>query len=85
METLLGKKIQAKVIDENDQFYFAQAEDGLTYRIDKSEIKKPLKKDSNFSGFAYENANHERQMTREAPKATTGKYGWGRWLRFAKT
>ena len=26
METLLGKKIQAKVIDENDQFYFAQAE-----------------------------------------------------------
>lgn len=44
METLLGKKIQAKVIDENDQFYFAQAEDGLTYRIDKSEIKKPLKR-----------------------------------------
>ncbi|MBW9300396.1 CvfB family protein [Pediococcus acidilactici] len=77
METLLGKEIQAKVIDENDQFYFAQAEDGLTYRIDKSEIKKPLKKDSNFSGFAYENANHERQMTREAPKATTGRYGWG--------
>jgi predicted RNA-binding protein (virulence factor B family) len=77
MESLLGKMEKGKVIDENNDFYFAQLADGLAYKIDKKEIKKPLKKGSLFTGFTYENADHDRQMTREAPRATAGKYGWG--------
>lgn len=77
MSTLLGQVAKGKVIDENDDFYFAQLEDGHTYKIDKKEIQKPLKKGSLFSGFTYENADHDRQMTRQMPKATSGKYGWG--------
>ena len=84
METLLGKTIQANVIDENDDFYFAQAADGLTYRIDKTEIRKPLKKNSKFKGFAFENADHERQMTRNQPNATLSKYGWGKVVKVRK-
>ncbi|TLQ04907.1 CvfB family protein [Pediococcus stilesii] len=77
MSTLLGQVAKGKVIDENSNFYFVQLEDGLTYKLDKKEIKKPLKNGSLFGGFVYENANHERQMTRVQPKATSGKYGWG--------
>lgn len=77
MDTLLGKVEKGKVIDENDDYYFVQLSDGNAYRLDKKEIKKPLKKGSFFTGFTYENADHDRQITRETPRATAGKYGWG--------
>lgn len=81
MESLLGKVSKGKVIDENDQFYFVQLEDVKTYRLDKKEIKKPLKQGSFFSGFAYENVNHELQITREAPDIRVGRFGWAKVVR----
>jgi len=40
MEELLGRVIAGKVTDENENDYYVQIS-GTTFRLDKSEIKKP--------------------------------------------
>lgn len=77
MNTDDGTIITAKVTDENDKEYFVQ-KDGITYSLNKKEIKKPLKMGSNFKGFAYENEKHEMQITRDIPEVGIDSYGWGK-------
>jgi predicted RNA-binding protein (virulence factor B family) len=74
--TLLGRIVGGQVTDENDKEYFVQVS-GLTFRLDKAEIKKPLKHGSQFKGYAYENEHHQLQITREAPKVQVDHYGFG--------
>jgi predicted RNA-binding protein (virulence factor B family) len=68
--------IRAQVTDENTTYYFAQI-DGITYQIDKSELEKPLKIGGYISGFAYENEQHQRQITKAIPSAQQDQFGWG--------
>lgn len=84
MEELLGRIIAGKVTDENEHDYFVQVA-GTTFRLDKTEIKKPLKLGSNFRGFAYENEAHDFQMTRDAPAAQVDHYGLGTVVRSQRT
>lgn len=77
---LLGRIISGEVTDENDKQYFVQT-NGLTFRLDKGEIKKPLKLGSQFKGFAYENEQHQLQITRDAPKVQVDHYGFGEVVR----
>lgn len=77
---LLGRVISGEVTDENEHEYFVQVS-GLTFRLSKSEIKKPLKHGSNFKGFAYENENHQLQITREAPQVQVDHYAFGEVVR----
>lgn len=72
----IGEIISAKVTDENDKYYYAQI-DGLTYEIDKSELQKPLKIGGVVTGFAYENENHNLQITKNIPDVRLGHYAWG--------
>lgn len=84
MEELLGRIITGKVTDENEQDYFVQV-DGTTFRLDKAEIKKPLKLGANFKGFAYENEGHDLQITRNAPAVQVDHYGMGTVVRSQRT
>lgn len=77
---LLGRIINGEVTDENDKQYFVQTS-GLTFRLDKAEIIKPLKLGSHFKGFAYENEQHQLQITRNAPKVQVDHYGFGEVVR----
>ncbi|MTV81212.1 CvfB family protein [Secundilactobacillus folii] len=79
-EQLLGRLISGEVTDENDKEYFVQVS-GLTFQLDKTEIKKPLKHGSHFTGFAYENEGHHLQMTRNAPKVMVDHYAIGEVVR----
>ena len=45
--------------------FFAQI-DGLTFKLDKSELIKMPKMGSKISGWAYENENHELQLNEES-------------------
>ncbi|GAK47427.1 RNA-binding protein [Secundilactobacillus oryzae JCM 18671] len=76
MNELLGRIIQGKVTDENEKYYFVQV-NGETFQLDKTEILKPLKLGSQFSGFTYENESHKFQITRNAPKVQVGHYDFG--------
>lgn len=76
MENVLGRIVAGKVTDENEEDYFVQVA-GTTFRLSKSEIKKPLHLGSNFRGFTYENEDHQMAMTRNAPDAQVDHYGWG--------
>ncbi len=75
MNNLIGRIITGKITDENDKYYFVQSE-GVTFELDKSEIKKPFKIGANFKGFAYENENHKLQITRNIPKIRMDHYGF---------
>ncbi|GAX01808.1 CvfB family protein [Secundilactobacillus silagei] len=77
---LLGRIISGEVTDENDKEYYVQT-NGLTFRLDKTEIEKPLKLGSRFKGFAYENEQHQLQITRNAPKVQVDHYGFGEVVR----
>jgi len=84
MEELLGRIIAGKVTDENEKDYYVQVS-GTTFRLDKAEIKKPLKLGSIFKGFAYENEDHDMQITRDAPDAQVDHYGLGTVVRSQRT
>lgn len=84
MEELLGRIIAGKVTDENEKDYYVQVA-GTTFRLDKSEIKKPLKLGSIFKGFAYENEDHDMQITRDAPAVQVDHYGMGTVVRSQRT
>ncbi|MEN3239442.1 CvfB family protein [Fructilactobacillus sanfranciscensis] len=72
-----GRIITGTVTDENENEYFIQ-KDGITYSLDKSELKKPLKIGSEFKGFAYENEKHNQRITREIPEVGVDSYSWGK-------
>ncbi|GAK30420.1 RNA-binding protein [Weissella oryzae SG25] len=76
MTMKIGDIIAAKVTDENDHYYFAQV-DGLTYQVAKDELAKPLNIGSLVSGFAYENEQHQLQITKNVPAVRLGHYAWG--------
>lgn len=73
---LIGRTIQAKVTDENDRFVFAQA-DGETFRLAKDELRSVPRMGALITGFAYENADHQLQLTKTAPKSGIDRYAWG--------
>lgn len=77
MDTIekIGYVQTGQVTDQNDQNYFVQI-DGTTYQLDKTEIKKPLKLGSNFTGFTYENEQHKLQITRFQPEIQVDHYGF---------
>ena len=54
LKDIIGRNITAMVTDENEKFVFAQ-KDGMTFRLDKSELIKLPKLGSMITGFAYEN------------------------------
>lgn len=79
MNELLGRVIEAKVIDSNDKYYFVQ-KDGKTFQLLKSEMEaegKELHIGGLITGFAYETENHDMQMTRVLPKVQIAHYAWG--------
>lgn len=84
MEELLGRIVAGKVTDENEKDYYVQVA-GTTFRLDKSEIKKPLKLGADFKGFAYENEDHDMQITRDAPEVQIDHYGFGTVVRTQRT
>ncbi|WP_261809235.1 CvfB family protein [Levilactobacillus humaensis] len=84
MEELLGRIVAGKVTDENEKDYYVQVA-GTTFRLDKAEIKKPLKLGSVFKGFAYENEDHDMQITRDAPEVQVDHYGFGTVVRTQRT
>ena len=76
LKDIMAQNVTATVTDENDEFVFAQI-DGLTFKLDKSELIKVPKMGSKISGWAYENENHELQLTKNPPKSGVDKYAWG--------
>lgn len=74
MQELVGRVIEAKVTDSNDKYYFMQKA-GVTFQMLKSEMDaegKTLHIGGLITGFAYENENHQMQMTRKLPKVQIG-------------
>lgn len=76
LKDLIGKNITAMVTDENEQYIFAQ-KDGLTFRLAKAELLKLPKLGAMVGGFAYENEDHELQLTKKQPKSGFYRYAWG--------
>ncbi len=76
LKDIIGRNITAMVTDENDRFIFAQ-KDGMTFRLDKSELIKLPKAGAMITGFAYENENHQLQLTKNPPKCGFDRYAWG--------
>ena len=76
LKDIMAQNVTATVTDENDEFVFAQI-DGLTFKLDKSELIKMPKMGSKISGWAYENEDHELQLTKNPPKSGIDKYAWG--------
>lgn len=76
LRNVLGRVVPGKVTDQNDKNYYVQIK-GITFELDKSEIKKPMHIGSQFEGFAYINENHKLQITRDAPKVQVDHYGFG--------
>lgn len=76
LKELIGRTITAVVTDENDDFYFAQ-QDGLTFRFAKDEFEEPLARETEVTGFAYENEEHELQLTKKTPKCGFDQYAFG--------
>lgn len=75
LQDLLGRNITATVIDENQDYVFAQ-QAGQTFRLAKKELNKLPKIGAQVTGFAYKNENHQLQLTKNTPKSGIGKYAW---------
>ncbi|MFT8668388.1 MAG: S1-like domain-containing RNA-binding protein [Liquorilactobacillus hordei] len=73
---VIGHIIEARVTDQNDDLYFLQYE-GTTFRLDKKEVEAELVKGALVSGFAYENEDHEMQITKKIPTTQIGRYAFG--------
>ncbi|KRL04332.1 S1 RNA-binding domain-containing protein [Liquorilactobacillus oeni] len=76
MNELIGHQVEAKAVDENEDFYFLQAQ-GITLRLIKSELEKKLAKGESVSGFVYENEDHELQITTNIPQSRLDHYAFG--------
>lgn len=75
-DKMIGHIIEACVTDQNDDLYFLQCE-GTIFRLDKEEVESELGNGSLISGFAYENENHEMQITKKIPTSQIGRYAFG--------
>ncbi|MFT8373293.1 MAG: S1-like domain-containing RNA-binding protein [Liquorilactobacillus satsumensis] len=76
MKEIIGQELTAKVVDENEAFYFLQIQ-GKTLRLAKAEVEEPLTKSDEVNGLIYENEDHELQMTTNLPESRIGRYGFG--------
>ncbi|GAB5053431.1 CvfB family protein [Pediococcus ethanolidurans] len=76
MNNLLGRVIDTKMTDENENYYFLQ-NGGVVFQLDKKEPDKPLHIGGHFQGFAYENEDHKLQITANLPKIQVGRMGFG--------
>ncbi|MFR0582884.1 S1 RNA-binding domain-containing protein [Limosilactobacillus mucosae] len=79
MNSVLGKVVDAVMIDENDHDYFVQpARNGQTYRLPKDESPQVLHIGGSVRGFVYENENHQLQMTcQHIPTIQVDHYDFG--------
>ena len=76
LNQVLGRISRGKVTDQNDKYYYVQIS-GVTFELNKAEIKKPMHNGSEFKGFAYENKSHKMQITRKIPTVRVGHYDFG--------
>lgn len=76
MHDLLGKVIDTKVIDQNDNYYVVQT-NGYSFLFDKSEADHQLGIGAHIRGFAYQNNNGKFQVTTNIPNVLRGSYAWG--------
>ncbi|AVK99924.1 CvfB family protein [Pediococcus inopinatus] len=76
MNNLLGRVIDTKMTDENENYYFLQ-NSGAVFQLDKEEQVEPLHIGGHFKGFAYENEDHKLQITSKIPKIQIGRMGFG--------
>lgn len=79
INSVLGKVVDAVMIDENDHDYFVQpARNGQTYRLPKDESPQALHIGGSVRGFVYENENHQLQMTcQHIPTIQVDHYDFG--------
>ncbi len=79
INSVLGKVVDAVMIDENDHDYFVQpARNGQTYRLSKNESPQVLHIGGSVRGFVYENENHQLQMTcQHIPTVQVDHYDFG--------
>lgn len=79
INSVLGKVVDAVMIDENDHDYFVQpARNGQTYRLSKDESPQVLHIGGSVRGFVYENENHQLQMTcQHIPTVQVDHYDFG--------
>lgn len=79
MNQALGTVVTAVMIDENEQDYFVQpARNGQTYRLAKAEVERPLHIGGSVKGFAYENDQHQLQLTvTHVPTIQVDHYDFG--------
>lgn len=79
INSVLGKVVDAVMIDENDHDYFVQpARNGQTYRLPKDESPQVLHIGGSVRGFVYENENHQLQMTcQHIPTVQVDHYDFG--------
>ncbi|KRL38429.1 CvfB family protein [Liquorilactobacillus uvarum] len=84
LKKLIGKIVTVVITDENDDFYFAQ-QNGLTFRVAKDEFKEPITKGTEVKGFAYENAEHELQLTKKIPESGFDQYAFGEVVEVRRT
>ncbi|MGV0167517.1 CvfB family protein [Furfurilactobacillus sp. WILCCON 0119] len=82
MHDLLGRVIEAKVIDQNDENYVVQS-NGFSFLFAKEEADHKLGIGAQVVGFAYENEHHDYQLTTHIPKAQVGHYAFGTVVRSA--
>jgi len=76
MNPNLGSIVTAKMIDENDEFYFVQI-DGETYKLPKQELDQELHIGGMIKGFVYENEDHQLQMTTKIPAVRREHFSYG--------
>lgn len=69
-----NEMIQAKVIDQNDQEYFLQAE-GIIYALDRQEMDLNL--GQLVDGFAYQDKDQKPRMTTKLPRVNFKDFDWG--------
>ncbi|XIF19752.1 MAG: DNA-binding protein [Acetilactobacillus jinshanensis] len=76
LRNILGRVVPGKVTDQNDKNYYVQI-DGITFELNKAEIKKPMHNGSQFKGFTYVNVSHKLQITRQVPNVQVDHYDFG--------
>ncbi|KRM89693.1 CvfB family protein [Liquorilactobacillus vini] len=77
VKNLIGQIVVAKMIDQNQDSYFVQAQ-AQTLRVAKQELAADLKKGTEIRGLVYENEKHQLQLTTQIPQIGVGRYAFGK-------
>lgn len=78
MNDILGRVITAVMTDENEKYYFVQHDkNGQTFQLDKTDYQEPLHIGGQVKGFAYENEDHQLQLTTKIPTISVDHYDYG--------